>query len=116
VRRLAEFLAGDLPLHRGDANLDNAVLIGDQRQAALDTIAAVRERWQWLLDHLDLPLAEAETHFRNARCRPPAPANKASDSRTSSTACRITRCACRGRPNSSRNSRHLRRQRLPAGA
>jgi FAD/FMN-containing dehydrogenase/Fe-S oxidoreductase len=60
---LADFLAGDLPLHRGDANLDNAVLIGDQRQAALDTITAVRERWQWLLDHLDLALVEAETHF-----------------------------------------------------
>ena len=60
---LAEFLTGDLPLHRGDANLDNAVLIGDQRQAAQEAIQAVRERWQWLLDHLDLPLAEAEKRF-----------------------------------------------------
>src|SRR5690606_27094128 len=24
---------------------------------------AVRRRWQWLLDNLDMPLAEAETHF-----------------------------------------------------
>ena len=60
---LSEFLTGDLPLHRGDANLDNAVLIGDQRQAAQEAIQTVRERWQWLLDHLDLPLAEAGKRF-----------------------------------------------------
>jgi FAD/FMN-containing dehydrogenase/Fe-S oxidoreductase len=60
---LADFLAGELPLHRGDANLDNALLIGDQRQAAEEAIAAVRTRWQWLLDHLDLPLSEAEPQF-----------------------------------------------------
>ena len=60
---LAQFLAGTLPLLRGDADLDNELLIGDQRQAALEAIGAVRHRWQWLVDHLDLPLAEAETHF-----------------------------------------------------
>jgi FAD/FMN-containing dehydrogenase/Fe-S oxidoreductase len=60
---LTEFLNGTLPLHRGDANLDNAVLIGDQRQAALDAVCIVRARWQWLLDHLDLPLSQAEAQF-----------------------------------------------------
>ena len=60
---LGEFLAGELPLHRGDANLDNAVLIGDRRQLALDAVAAVKARWQWLLDSLDLPLAQAEAAF-----------------------------------------------------
>ncbi|MEI7614091.1 MAG: FAD-binding and (Fe-S)-binding domain-containing protein, partial [Betaproteobacteria bacterium] len=60
---LIEFLQGELPLHRGDANLDNAVLIGDKAQTAQEAIAAIRERWQWLLDHLDLPLAEAEAEF-----------------------------------------------------
>jgi FAD/FMN-containing dehydrogenase/Fe-S oxidoreductase len=60
---LSEFLAGDLPLHRGDADLDNAVLIGERRAAALDAVGKVRTRWQWLLDHLDLPLSEAETSF-----------------------------------------------------
>ncbi|WP_319242133.1 DUF3683 domain-containing protein [uncultured Propionivibrio sp.] len=63
---LIQFLQGeadDLPLHQGDANLDNAVLLGDKRQAALEAIAGVRERWQWLLDHLDLPLADAEAEF-----------------------------------------------------
>ncbi len=60
---LCEFLRGDLPLHSGDANLDKDVLLGDRRQAALDHVAAVRRRWEWLLDNLDLPLAEAESHF-----------------------------------------------------
>ncbi|WP_234083612.1 DUF3683 domain-containing protein [Azonexus sp. R2A61] len=60
---LADFLKGDLPLHSGDANLDKDVLIGDRRQAALDYVEAVRLRWEWLLENLDLPLAEAESRF-----------------------------------------------------
>ncbi len=60
---LAELLAGELPLHMGDANLDADELIGDRRQNALDRVAATRARWQWLLDNLDLPLAEAATNF-----------------------------------------------------
>ncbi len=60
---LSEFLQGDLPLHRGDTTLDTDVLIGDRRQAALDYVNAVRLRWAWLLENLDLPLAEAESRF-----------------------------------------------------
>ncbi|UCV15058.1 DUF3683 domain-containing protein [Quatrionicoccus australiensis] len=60
---LSEFLKGELPLHRGDTTLDTDVLIGDRRQAALDYVEAVRLRWEWLLDNLDLPLAEAESRF-----------------------------------------------------
>ncbi len=60
---LAEFLRSDLPLHSGDANLDKGVLIGDRREAALEYVASVRRRWAWLLDNLDLPLAEAEPQF-----------------------------------------------------
>ena len=60
---LAEFIAGDLPLHSGDANIDKDVLIGDRRQSALDHLAAVKRRWQWLAANLDLPLGEAETRF-----------------------------------------------------
>jgi len=60
---LSEFLKGDLPLHRGDTTIDTDVLIGDRRQAALDYVEAVRLRWEWLLENLDLPLAEAESRF-----------------------------------------------------
>ena len=39
------------------------MVIGDRRQSALDYVASVRRRWQWLLDELDTPLAEAEAAF-----------------------------------------------------
>ncbi len=75
---LTEFLNGTLPLHRGDANLDNVVLIGDQRQAALDAVAAVRTRWQWLLDQLDQPLEQAEAQFATFGIESGKLSNKAS--------------------------------------
>ena len=60
---LEDFLAGDLPLHRGDIVLDTDVLLGDRRQQALERVEAVSKRWQWLLDNLDLPLPDAEARF-----------------------------------------------------
>ena len=60
---LTDFLSGDLPLRTNDADLDRTILIGDRRQAAQEVIAGVRERWQWLLDHLDTPLPQAEAEF-----------------------------------------------------
>ncbi|MDR0700992.1 MAG: DUF3683 domain-containing protein [Azoarcus sp.] len=60
---LAGFLSGALPLDQGDANLASEELIGDRRDAALAYIETVRQRWQWLLENLDLPLAEAEKAF-----------------------------------------------------
>ncbi len=60
---LAQYLAGELPLDKGDANISSAELIGDRREAALNYVEAVRLRWEWLLDNLDTPLAEAEGRF-----------------------------------------------------
>ena len=60
---LSEFLNGNLPLHRGEVALDDAELVGDRRQTALDHVAAVRSRWQWLFDNLDTPLDAAEAEF-----------------------------------------------------
>jgi FAD/FMN-containing dehydrogenase len=45
------------------------VLIGDRAQAGARRVASVRERWQWLLDNLDLPLAEAERSSPSSGCR-----------------------------------------------
>jgi FAD/FMN-containing dehydrogenase/Fe-S oxidoreductase len=78
---LAEFLRGDLPLNRGDSNLDNDVLIGDRRQTALEAIATVRTRWQWLLDNLDLPLAQAEAQFAEFGINADVLSNTANDAR-----------------------------------
>ncbi len=66
---LRQFLAGDLPLNRGDADLDKEVLIGDRRTAALELLASVSRRWSWLLSHLDLPLSEAEPQFASLGVR-----------------------------------------------
>ncbi|MDF9392044.1 MULTISPECIES: DUF3683 domain-containing protein [Methylococcus] len=60
---LAECLGGELPLRAYEDGINKTELIGDRRALALDAIAAVRERWQWLLDHLDLPLEQAEGRF-----------------------------------------------------
>ncbi|MDY0035839.1 MAG: DUF3400 domain-containing protein, partial [Zoogloea oleivorans] len=60
---LTEFLDGELPLDTGDATISRDELIGERRKDALDYVASVRRRWEWLLDNLDTPLAEAEPHF-----------------------------------------------------
>ncbi len=60
---LAEFVAGELPIDVGDSDLDKEELIGESRETAIDAIAEIRARWQWLLDNLDTPLAEAEPGF-----------------------------------------------------
>jgi len=60
---LRQFLADDLPLNSGDADLDKEVLIGDRRTAALELLAGVSRRWSWLLTNLDLPLRQAEPAF-----------------------------------------------------
>ncbi|CAH1746100.1 FAD linked oxidase [Thauera humireducens] len=60
---LTEFLSGELPLDVKDAEVDRDTLLADHRAQALEQVAKVRRRWQWLLDNLDTPLAEAEQHF-----------------------------------------------------
>ncbi len=60
---LSEFFKGDLPVNSADTKLDKDVLIEDRRERALEHISDVRARWQWLLDKLDLPLAQAEQRF-----------------------------------------------------
>ena len=57
------FSGNDIPLHSGDSNLDREELLGDRCEQALELIGIARTRWQWLLDNLDLPLAQAEGEF-----------------------------------------------------
>src|SRR5574343_1148925 len=78
---LSDFLNVDLPLDRGDTTLETDVLIGDRRQAALDYVEAVRQRWQWLLENLDLPLAEAEARFAEFGVQAGELTNKAANPR-----------------------------------
>ena len=60
---LKKCLQGDLPVNVGDTKLEKDVLLGERREQALEHVALVRTRWQWILDHLDLPLPEAEARF-----------------------------------------------------
>ena len=56
---LDEYFQGELPLMQHEEALPAPELLGDRREAARELIAKVRVRWQYLLDHLDLPAAEA---------------------------------------------------------
>ena len=110
---LAEFLQGELPLHTGDAEIAKDVLIGDRRQAALDYVA-VRRRWQWLLDNLDLPLAEPKRSSPST-ASPPGELPTVPPTRRSSTACRTIRPHL-VEDGTAPASQDLRRHGLPAGA
>ncbi|MDP2811210.1 MAG: DUF3683 domain-containing protein [Rhodocyclaceae bacterium] len=59
---LAGFLAGDLPLHSGDASLDKEELIGDRREQAIAIVTEVRARWQAILDDLDTRFPALQNH------------------------------------------------------
>lgn len=60
---LEEFFRGELPLRAYDSALAPEEIIGDRRARALEALSAVSARWRWVLENLDLPLAEAEAKF-----------------------------------------------------
>ncbi len=60
---LSQLLTGDLPLRFYEQGVDAAELIGDRREQALAVIHQLQERWQWLYEHLDMPLIKAERQF-----------------------------------------------------
>ena len=63
---LIRYLSGSLPVDKMDTDLPSAELLGDRARHALAHVEAVRQRWQWLLDHLDSPLSEYKTRFGDA--------------------------------------------------
>ncbi|MGE5794393.1 MAG: DUF3683 domain-containing protein, partial [Bacteroidota bacterium] len=56
---LDEYFQGDLPLYQHDEKLPAAELLGDRPAQARALVARTRERWQYLLDNLDLAAGEA---------------------------------------------------------
>lgn len=50
---LSAFLAGELPLHAGEAGESGRNLIADRRELALVAVAEVRIHWQGLLDNIE---------------------------------------------------------------
>jgi FAD/FMN-containing dehydrogenase/Fe-S oxidoreductase len=55
---LEAFFRGELPLHQETERISGAELLGGRPAAAVELVRAARARWNWLLDHLDKPLAE----------------------------------------------------------
>jgi FAD/FMN-containing dehydrogenase/Fe-S oxidoreductase len=55
---LDEYFQGELPLHQYDAKLAAGELLGDRPQRARELVGRARERWSFLLEHLDDPIAE----------------------------------------------------------
>ncbi|MCX5590112.1 FAD/FMN-binding oxidoreductase [Alcaligenes endophyticus] len=63
TRELEQFLCGDLPVGKSqdaaDASHTREEILESRREDALQLIHRVRDRWQWLVDNLELPLAQA---------------------------------------------------------
>ncbi|RPJ47300.1 MAG: DUF3683 domain-containing protein [Betaproteobacteria bacterium] len=55
---VAAQLAGELPVMQQDPGVSAAEVIGDRIERAQSLIADARNRWRWLLDHIDTPLAD----------------------------------------------------------
>ncbi len=55
---VAAVISGELPVMQQDIAVAAAEVIGDRAERAQALIAETRGRWQWLLDHLDTPLAD----------------------------------------------------------
>ena len=51
-------LGSELPMSAEDRDSIGVDLLADRRDAALDVIHEARDRWRWLANHLDAPLAE----------------------------------------------------------
>jgi FAD/FMN-containing dehydrogenase/Fe-S oxidoreductase len=58
---LEEFFQGELPVHQEAEKLPADELLGGRAANAIDLVRTTRERWQWLLDHLDSAYAEFES-------------------------------------------------------
>ncbi len=57
--RWTNIFQGELPLTQHGETLPAPEFLGDRREAARELVARVRARWRYLLEHLDLPVAEA---------------------------------------------------------
>ena len=56
---LDEYFQGELPLTQHGEALPAPEFLGDRREAARELFSRTRARWQYLLDNLDLPVAQA---------------------------------------------------------
>lgn len=60
---LADYLSGSLLVEQFDSGLPKSEFLGERAAHALAFVNDVRERWQWLLEHLDAPLADYQARY-----------------------------------------------------
>lgn len=60
---LTDYLQSKLPVDKLDTDLSSQELLGSRKQHALNHVAAIQQRWQWLLNHLDTALFEYQHQF-----------------------------------------------------
>ena len=63
---LETFFRGELPVHQEAEKLTQDELLGGRAANAAGFIFATRNRWQWLLDHLDAPLSDFQKWLSQA--------------------------------------------------
>ena len=63
---LEQYLSGKLPIDKMGTDLPTAELLGERGKHALAHVSAVKERWDWLLVHLDTPLADYKARYGSA--------------------------------------------------
>ncbi len=74
---LRDYLSGSLPVEQMGTDLPACELLGDRAKHALAHVEQVRERWQWLLDNMDKPLADYQARYgANAFAAPEAKAEE----------------------------------------
>jgi FAD/FMN-containing dehydrogenase/Fe-S oxidoreductase len=67
VNELMAFFRGELPESRDEDALPDPELREARRARALELLAEVRARWEWLQNHLDAPLGEYAETFPQAQ-------------------------------------------------
>ncbi|MFC3874834.1 DUF3683 domain-containing protein [Neisseria musculi] len=60
---LIQYLRGSLPVEQMGTGLPKSELLGGRADHALAHVAAVQQRWQWLLANLDAPLADYKQRY-----------------------------------------------------
>ena len=68
---LEGFFQGELPMSRDEDAFADPDMTESRRARALELLAKVRERWQWLLGNLDAPLAAYTEKFGPAESNAP---------------------------------------------
>lgn len=64
---LKQYLSGKLPVDKMGTDLPSKELLGNRAEHALAHITAIRARWLWILEHLDLPLTDYLTRYPEVR-------------------------------------------------